>query len=394
MKTRLLALTLALALCFTAFAACSPKDDAAATPGGNTGPDAAPATDGGTAGGTSYKLGVNTWGSGVPILDSFGDAAEYAIKKLGSTTTRASDDFTADKELTNAQNFIGGGVDGMVFQAAAVTTLNQIAEEAKAAKVPFALHIFIGDDADRAAIADNNEYYVGAVDADMVLDGKLVAQYALADGCTKALIIGGNIGDNNMDQRIEGFKKEFEANGGKVLFEARCTDNSEAPQKAEDMLAANQDADCLYALVGDYVAGSLSAIDNLGRSDINFYMSCIDKESANYIKEGRIKGGNDGISLGSYIAPTLMLNYLDGHKILDANGKAPRFQTQPFKVTADNVDQYLSVFYSSDANVKPLSQGMLESLCFRTNPNVTYDTYVNFISNLTLDTMLTEYGLK
>jgi hypothetical protein len=79
-------------------------------------------------------------------------------------------------------------------------------------------------------IADN-PYYVGCIDADMVTDGKEVAAMALADGCKTAVIIGGNIGDNNMDQRSDGFREAFEAGGGTILAEARCTDASECPTK-------------------------------------------------------------------------------------------------------------------------------------------------------------------
>ena len=54
---------------------------------------------------TSYKIGVNTWGSGVPVLDAFGDNATYVAQLLGSTIMRVSDDFTPDKETEIVQNF-------------------------------------------------------------------------------------------------------------------------------------------------------------------------------------------------------------------------------------------------------------------------------------------------
>lgn len=373
--SRRLALILAIVLAFSlALTACGPKEEAK-TP------------DDGEA--VAYKLGVNTWGSGVPILDSFGDAAQYTAETMGCTVIRASDDFTSDKELTNAQNFIAAGVDGILLQAAAPTTLPEIARYCKDAKVPFVLHVFIGDDPDRDKVAAENEYYVGAIDSDMVTDGKLMAEAALRDGCKTAVLIGGNIGDNNMDQRSQGFTDAFVAGGGTVLSEARCTDASEAPTKAEDMLSANMDADCLYAMVGDYIPGSISAIENLGLSDsIKVYMSCVDKTSAAYIKEGKIVEGNDGITLASYIAPMLMLNYLDGHKIVDANGDAPRFQTTPFSVNKDNVDGYLSVFDGTH----PFTAEMINDLCWRHNPEVTYQTYVDLLSNLSLDYILKAHG--
>jgi ABC-type sugar transport system substrate-binding protein len=309
----------------------------------------------------------------------------------------ASDDFTADKELQNAQNFISQGVDGLLIQLSAGPVLLQIAREAAANEIPLATYITIGDDPDIQALADEpNPYWVGACDSDMVLDGQLVAQYALDAGCTKAVIIGGNIGDNSQDQRANGFTEAFEAGGGTVLSVARCTDNSEAPQKAEDMLAANPDADCLYAMVGDYVEGSLLAIDNLGRADkIKMYMSCVDATSAQYMLDGRIVGGNDGISLGAYISTAMMFNFLDGHPIKTPDGKAPRFSAKPVKVDASNAEQYLSVFFSDDSTIKPVPESALRSLLWRSNPDVSYQTYIDMIDNLsTLDYMLGINGLN
>ncbi|MDR2664646.1 MAG: substrate-binding domain-containing protein [Oscillospiraceae bacterium] len=405
----IMALVLALSLAFAAFG-CGKTDDASQTSptdsagGGEAGTNE-PTDGGGEAGdpaenadaGAVYNLGVQKWGAGVPILDSFGEAVEWCVTTLGSTCSVASDDFTADKELKNAQNFISQGVDGLLIQLSAGPVLLQIAKEAAANKIPLATYITIGDDPDIQALADEpNPYWVGACDSDMVLDGQLVAQYALADGCTKAVIIGGNIGDNSQDQRANGFTEAFEAGGGTVLSVARCTDNSEAPQKAEDMLAANPDADCLYAMVGDYVEGSLLAIDNLSRADkIKMYMSCVDATSAQYMLEGKIVGGNDGISLGAYISTAMMFNFLDGHPIKTPDGKAPRFSAKPVKVDASNAEQYLSVFYSADNSIKPIPETALRSLLWRDNPDVSYQTYIDMIDNLsTLDYMLDINGLN
>jgi ABC-type sugar transport system substrate-binding protein len=226
--------------------------------------------------------------------------------------------------------------------------------------------VFVGENPDLDALAGSNEYYCGAIDLDMVSDGEAVAQMAYDNGCRKACMIGGNIGDNNMDQRSEGFTKRFTSLGGEVLFEARCTDNSECPSKANDMLSANKETDCVYCFVGDYIEGTLTAIGNLGLNDVQVYVSCVDEATAKYIKDGTVKGGNDGISLACYISSTLVLNYLAGNEIVDGNGKAPRLSTHPFQVNQENVDNYMKVFFSDDAH--PFTKAMLEDLL---NPDTT-----------------------
>jgi hypothetical protein len=95
--------------------------------------------------------------------------------------------------------------------------------------------------------------------------------------------------------------------------------------------------------------------------------------------------------LASLIAPTLLQNYLDGHPILDENGKAPHLQTHPFKVDQSNVDAYMSVFTTE--GVQPVTEQMLKDLCFRFNPDVNYQTYVDLMNDgLTLNAILEANG--
>lgn len=340
----------------------------------------------------SYKIGVNTWGSGVPVLDAFGDNAAYVAELFGCTIMRASDDFTPDKETENVQNFVSAGVDGVALQAAGVTNLPRMAEILAGGKTPFVLFTFIGAADVRAQLRESNTYYVGSVDNDLIGDGRVVAQMALDAGRKSAVIIGGNIGDSTQDMRVQGFKEVFEAGGGKVLSVARCTDASEAPTKAQDMLSANKDADCMFAMVGDYVPASVTALEALGMKDqVNLYMSGVDKHSAVYIKEGSVIAGADGLFLASFIAPTLLLNYMDGHAIKDENGKAPELLTKPFEVNANNVDAYISIFGTE--GIAPIADATLKNLCWRYNTNVTYQDYVDLIENgLSLNALLKAHG--
>jgi ABC-type sugar transport system substrate-binding protein len=380
MKRKLSIILAAVMLVSCVFAGCGKTETPAAGDASN-----------GNNSASGYTIGINTWGSGVPVLDMFGDAKQYTLETLGHTVSRMSDDFTADKELQNVQNMCASGVDGIVFQAAAVSTVPQIGTECANAKIPFAFDVFVGENPDLEKLAANNEYYCGAIDLDMVSDGAAIAQMAYDNGCRAACMIGGNIGDNNMDQRSQGFTERFTALGGTVLAEARCTDNSECPTKAMDMLSANKEADCVYCFVGDYIEGTLTAKDNLSMNDLQIYVSCVDEGTANYIKDGTVVGGNDGISLASYISCTLVLNYLAGHKIVDENGLAPRLSTSPFRVDQNNVDNYIKVFFSDSA--KPFTKGMLEDLLYTSNPNVSYQDYVNLIANINLDYMLKANGL-
>jgi ribose transport system substrate-binding protein len=340
---------------------------------------------------TAYNLGVNAWGT-APVLQMYADEVEYSVKSLGLTDTRASDDNDANKELENIQNFISQGVAGLVIQGYGATTIPQMAQEALGAKTPFVLALATGTAEVRADLEQNNEYYAGAVASDLKADGALLGERALADGAKTAVIIGGNLGDLNMDYRADGFTEAFEAGGGKVLDSARCTDNSEAQAKASNLLGANKDADAVYILVGDYVEGTFSAIDQYGLTDIKSYLSAINAGSADFVRSGQIAAGSGGTALAADVAPALLLNMLDGHALKNDDGVAPFIQVPTSLITKDNVDAYVDVFFN-EANPYPVPAETIKKLAYRFNPDVTYASFIETIkTDFTVDALIAAAG--
>ena len=366
-------LVAALALALV-FAACGQKQEESR---GAAGP-----ADGAAA--NSYRIGFNTCGAGTPTFDVMADEIEYTLATYVMKGSRASDDHLADKELQNIQNFISAGVDGIVMQATADPVLPQSAEACLNSRIPFVLGIFVGDDADRAAIAANNPYYAGAVSANLYHDGYLMGKAAAGDGHKTAVLIGGNVGDNHFEQRIAGFRQSFVTEGGgEIIDEARCTSPAEGQEKATALLSAHKDVDCLYAMVGDYVPGSINAMDILGLT-LPVYASNAGSDVVGYIQNGRVAAGGGGNDLPAGVAVALLINHLDGHPILDENGKAPDLKINPFLVTKDNVDDYIAMFYTTGTH--PITEAVLKSLLWRFNNGVSHETFTELTGNgLTLE---------
>lgn len=366
---RILALTLALCT-FTSLAACS---------GGND--------SGSDDGEPAYHIGYNTWGAGTATFDFMADVTEDALTAYGATSARASDDHMADKELQNIQNFISAQVDGIIMQSTADPTLPRAAEECAGAKIPFVLAVFTGDDGDRAKVREENDYYLGAVNADMYQEGYIMGKAAAEDGHKTAVMLGGNVGDNHMEMRIAGFTQAFVTEGGGAILDAaRCTSPAEGQEKANAMLSANKSADCLYAMVGDYVPGAVNAMDTLGLN-IPVYVTNANTDAIEYIRSGKIAAATTGNDLVCAVAAALMINYLDGHQILDADGKAPELKSVGFKIDVNNVDDYEKLFLDN----MPFTDQVLQTLVYRYNKDVTYDTFVDFVENhLNLDALIAD----
>ena len=369
---RTLAIVLALALVF-ALAACGSKSE------GNGDEN------------VSYNLGYNTWGAGTATFDFMAAVIDQAVAASGSTANRANDEHQADKELANIQNFVNAGVDGIIMQTAADPVLPEAAADCKEAKIPFVMSTFTGTDEVRADLSANNEYYLGSVNATMEAEGYLMGKAAAEDGHKTAVLLGGNVGDIHFEQRIEGFKKAFcEEGGGTIISEARCANPGEGQEKANAMLSAYPDADCLFAMVGDYVPGAVNAMETLGITDMPIYCSNANTDAIPYIRSGQIAAATTGNDLVGAVATALLINYLDGHKIVDENGKVPEFKSVGFVVDLDNVDKYEEIFLTKGV---PFPDEVLQSLMYRYNPDVTYADFKDFVDNkLTLDAIVEMWG--
>ena len=363
---RTLAIVLALALTF-ALAACGPKD------GGKD---------------TAYHIGFNTWGAGTATFDFMADVTTNALDVYGATYDRASDDHQPDKELSNIQNFISAQVDGIIMQTTADPVLPQAAAECEKAKVPFVLAVFNGNDDDRAKINAENDYYLGSVNADMVAEGYIMGKAAAEDGMKTAVLLGGNVGDVHFEQRIAGFTKAFvEEGGGTILAEARCASPAEGQEKANAMLSANKDADCLFAMVGDYVPGAVNAMETLSITDMPIYVTNANTDAIPYINDGTIAAATTGNDLVCAVAAALMINYLDGNPIMDENGNPPELKSVGFKVDKSNVDDYQALFLDGH----PFTDAVLETLLVRNNKDVDYAFIKDFVENhLNLDTLVAD----
>lgn len=363
---------LALAM-ILALAACGGDSDSGDSGSGN-----------GDSSATAYEIGFNVWGAGDPTFDLMFDVAQQSLDAFGVHSSTACDENQADKELQNIQNFISAGVDGILMQCTAESVLPQAASECKAASIPFVLSTFVGLEEDRADLRENNEYYVGAVDSNLHDEGYLIGQEAAAHGVKKIVLIGGNVGDDNFELRIEGFTESFvDAGGGVILDSARCANPSEGQEKANALLSANPDAEAVYVMVGSYLPGTVSAMETLGM-DLPIYITNANSDTVPYIEDGTVVAATSGNELVGAVAGALLVNYLDGHQILDADGKAPQLTNVGFVVDQDNVGVFKELFVDD----LPYTEETLQSLLWRYNPDVTYDTFVDFVENhLTLEAL-------
>lgn len=361
-----------VAVMMLSITACGKNSDPAQDPGANSG----------ETGDKTYTFGYNNFGQGAYPLDMNEKETTYALESIGMNIKVANNEFTVDKIITDAQNLISSKVDGLIVWSASDTLYSSFNDLCSSSKTPFVLGDKYPLGEDTKAMLRENPYFAGAISTQDSDAGAQLAKKALEDGNKTAIIVAAAAGDTNHDLRVAGFTEAFEQGGGKILGVVHCADPSEAVQKSNDLLTANSEADCLYGSGGDFSMGALSAMQSTGIK-MPIYGTDIDPNVLQAIKDGDVIEANG--AAGPYcagIAATLLLNYLDGHPILDENGQAPMSNGLKFvTVTKDNTDDFENYWLSSH----PFTPDDYKNLCYRYNPNVTWQDYVDLLDNYNFD---------
>lgn len=328
--------------------------------------------DGTQAGGDAYIIAANTWGAGAYPLDDIVRNDQYLCDQLGLTLDVANNEFTADKVVSQLENQLANNPNAVLFLGMAETTFVPVVQAIDNKGIPYAFDSnFPGDQLMEKCIED--ALCCGGVAAAPYDMGKAIAELAIADGHKTAVITAAAQGDYSHDNRILGFTETFEAAGGEVVQVSHSADPSEAVAKTNDLLTANPDVDCVYATGGDYLSAAVSIKEQ--RSDLKcaLYGTDVDPSLIPAIQNGSVSAMNGGQGVCGSLALTLLINYLDGHQILDADGKAPFFvNLNPFIITAENADGFQKMY---DAGENFVGMENFNKLLFRNNPDVSFDTY-------------------
>ena len=317
-------------------------------------------------------------GQGAPALDIFVSEMQYDFEALGSEFQIYNDNFTADTQMQNIETMASKGYDGLMVYGWNSTSLLSISDVCSSANSPFVIFDQIPRDDETEKALEQNQYYVGAVGTDSYAEGVNVATKMLDNGITKALVLGGSVGDTIHDARVEGFTETFEKGGGEVLGAGRCTDTTEGTTKFDDLLSAYGDAQGAYALSGDYAIAAISALGNHPQADVKMYVSGATSETIPYIKDGTIAYADSGSKLVIPISAALLKNYAMGNIIKDEDGNAPYFDNViPFEVNAENADRFSELYLKGH----PLTSDELGKLV---GSDVTYQDFVDFIENYSM----------
>lgn len=381
-RRRFLGVLLAGAMAVSLLSGCGEQGAAAETPEKGNGTQNSAQDSGGSgaaADADGISIAANTWGSGAYPLDIIVHADERVAKAAGINLDVADNQFTADKVISDLQSQLANNPDGVLMMSVVDAVFGNVQQLCDAKGVPYVLDTGLPSDESVFESMKNDKLFIGAATATQYESGANLARAAAAAGNKTAVILAAAMGDYSHDQRIAGFTAAFEETGGQVRQVMHCSDPSEATTKANDLMTANADVDCVYTTGGDYLSAMAAIKSSDPTAEYELYGTDVAPDLIDYIQQGVIQAMNGGGHVCGAISMCLMINYLDGHQILDADGKAPIFDDlNLYMITAENAAGFKKLHETESCFV---TDEEFKSLLYRFNPEVSYETFDAFVKN-------------
>ncbi len=333
---------------------------------------------------TGRVIGKNTFTQGAYAHDIMTKTAKVMLDGVGDSMKEFTAEGNISNLLNNVENMVNSGVDGALWWGVLDANYAVGPREYENAKIPFAFFDVVPHDPEILSDIEKMDYYSGSVSCNNFLMGQQMAKHAIADGCKKAIIFANEIG-SPVALRAEAFQEEFEKSGGEIveISHAAIAANAHV-EAASNMLATHTDVDCIYAVGVDLALGVSSAAAKLPNRDIKIYTTDITPDSLDYLKEGSFSGLNGGHWPEVYLATALLLNNMDGHKIVDENGVAAALLINPVVVTPETAEIYQKFWIDE----MPYSYENFKDLLYRNNPDVTYEDFKKAAENYTFENVL------
>jgi ribose transport system substrate-binding protein len=340
---------------------------------------------------TGYKIGMNLFMQGAYVFDTMVRQTNVLVEdpSIQGSLMLFNDEANIEKITTDVENMINSGVDGAMWWAIIPTHYAVGPQMFEDAGLPFVLfdaypgwpdgNGMVGKETVRSLST-----FAGVIGCSNYQSGEEMAKQALADGRTNAIIMA-NVMGSGVGERADGFQATFEAGGGKVLEVSHEGTASNAHIAAmQNLFATYPEADCLYSVGADFTLGALSVVENLGR-DVGIYGTDVTPDLLSYLVEGKVSALGGAHWVDSVLCNALLINALDGHKILDTDGLPLWFTDFPMPVIPA---KYAALYNKFWVEEMPLSYSDISQLLYRNNPDVTAQDFIDFINNYTIENVL------
>ena len=324
-----------------------------------------------------HKIGYNYFGN-AGVLITLANNSKYVIEAFGGTAVSVDNQFSVDKIVTDLENLIASGVDGLLVWAPTPTLFPVISQMCLEAGVPFVLNDKVPMEPELRAMLRMNPYFVGGVAPTNADYGRALGEYVVAKGYKTCIVNTSQPGDPSDEPRLAAFREVFEANGGVILDIVRSSGTDGGKSQVENSLIAHQNPDFIYGVGPSFAIGAIQALERYDY-DTTVVTSGLEEAVLDLLAEGKIEVANGDNWICGTLSALMLQSYLDGNPLRDENGEAPIIDTVGFyEVTAEQVELYKRFFIEEH----PYS---VEEILSFSGPDFDFAAFMELIENYTLE---------
>lgn len=328
------------------------------------------------------KIGYNYFGTGGYSLAALANQSQIVLDACGVESVAADDQFSVETLVTDIENMISSGCDGIAIWLPAEPLYETVANKCAEAGVYFVLNDKVPSDPAIKEALMNNEYFAGACAPANAVYGQIMAQYALDQGWETCITTSSAEGDATDQPRLDAFKETFEAGGGTILNELHADTVADSLVQIQDALVASDEPDFIYGVGSDYAINACTALESYPDYETKVITSGLDKEALGLLIDENsslvVINGDNWIS-GMFSA-VMLENAVEGNVLKDADGNVVYVEDiQPFEVSADTYPLFEKYFMNESAYSADEIKSMI---------GISYDEMMNIINDYSLENRL------
>jgi len=181
--------------------------------------------------------------------------------------------FSSTTELSNIQNLLTRGIDGLVVLPADATTIGKAAQLCAQQNVPVGNALWPGK-------SDADKYYAGVADLDSVTGGKMIGEYLKKNAKPgKIIVVQGILGQGFSERLDKGLDASLKGSGFTVAVRQQASfDRNKATSVVESGLQAHPDTTAIVAYSASMSDGIASYLKSKKITDITHVSSDGDDE--------------------------------------------------------------------------------------------------------------------
>lgn len=237
------------------------------------------------------------------------EAAKMAADELGVEMRTYTSNYDASKELSNVQDAVQRGVDGILMYGVSLSSEKAAINAANEGGVP----IFLQYGYKKEYLSDT----AGFMQIDLIEFGKKLGEWtAVSHNEGKVAVIQGALGRGDAEAYTEGFIEGLEANPDLEVVAKPAADwnRQKASDTTSDLISAHPDLEVLFVQNEDMARGAELSLKRAGKLD---QVTLVSMNGAPYgldmIREGSLELTNaNPPSIASVMSLRLLLGVIDG----------------------------------------------------------------------------------